>query len=137
MRRLERRLRQLEETFPPLPEPPDADDLPIEAWVAKDMRGYTWAGLYGVEDDEEQYRRWYEGTLCWLVRETVDHMRGVGYRFKEPLDAEVAEGLAMRITKAYEPHAEYWRKRFEDAAPERERKRQMQREWERLHGRGL
>jgi len=131
---LERRLGRLEERFPPPREPADPEDLPVEEWVEEEMRGYAWTSLYGIDGDEEQYERWYEGRLVGLLYRVGDRAREGGFRLEEPVSGETAEAIARRVRDALEPHALYWRERFDEAAPQRERKREMHREW--LEGRG-
>ncbi len=126
---VERRLRRLEAVFPPPTEPTDPADLPVEDWVEEEMRGYVWTGLYGIDDDDEQYQRWYEGRICGLVHRVGDRMREEGLRLAEPITEETAEPIIRRVADALEPYAQYWKERFEEAAPQREEKREMHREW--------
>lgn len=126
---LERRLGRLEGKLPPLSEPINPEDLPLEDWVAEEMEGYQWVSLYGIEDDEEQYERWCRGMLQQLSWRLGDRIRESGYRLDSPSDDEATEVLKGRILAAFEPHAMYWLKRFEEAAPQREAKREMHREW--------
>lgn len=126
---IERRLERLEGKFPPLPEPINPEDLPLEDWVAEEMEGYQWVSLYGIEDDEEQYERWCKGMLEQLYWQLGDRMRESGYRLAGSLDNETARTLADRVVAAFEPHALYWLERFEEAAPQREAKREMHGEW--------
>jgi hypothetical protein len=126
---IERRLARLEEQFPPLPEPIDPADIPVEDWVEEDMRGYVWTGLYGIEDDDEQFENWCKWQVEALTRRVGDRMREEGHRLREPIDEETSQALMQRLVDAFEPHALYWLDRFEEAAPDREAKREMHREW--------
>ncbi len=131
---LERRIGRLEERFPPPPEPTDPEDLPLEEWVEDEMRGYEWMGLYGIDDDEEQYARWLEGRLAIILYAVKRRIWEGGYRLEEPLGDGAAEAIVGRVATAFEPHALYWRERFDEAAPQREAKREMHREWLRRRG---
>ncbi len=126
---LGKRLARLERIFPP--PPPKAADLPVEEWVDEVM-GFGGPALYGVEEDFFGWLEWLPGFLRSQMNLRLAEAWGpLPHGTGSALPPEIAE----RVEEALPPHIERWRRVFAEARPEREAKRLMSEEHDRLYGR--
>lgn len=125
---VDRRLHALENKKPFVVGGPADEELPIERWVEELLASKSGPSLYGREEDEWiNFRRWVDGLgfyLTYQLCRRIASARGEQVDFEES-HPHLSEKVIERIEDAAEQFVEHWRRRYEEAVPQREAKRRL------------
>lgn len=126
---LGKRLARLERIFPPTR--PKVADLPVEEWMDEVM-DLARLDLYGAEEDFFERLEILPLLLKSRMNIRLEEVWGpLPHGTNSALPPEIFE----RVWEVLPHHIERWRQAFAEARPEREAKRRMREEHERLYGR--
>lgn len=126
---LGKRLARLERIFPPTR--PKAADLPVEEWMDEAM-DFARPDLYGAEEDFFEQLE----ILPLLLRSQMNiRLEEVWGPLPNGTNSALPPEIIKHIVETLPIHIERWRRVFAEARPEREAKRRMREEHDRLHGR--